>query len=412
MDSLSIGVFFGGKSPEHDISIITGELIVKGLQGLGYNVIPIYIDRGGKWFIGEKLGDLSFFQSPVRNFKGLGEYVLDFEASNAKMVFRKKGWHSKTYTIDLAFPALHGRNGEDGTIQGLFEMVNIPYAGCDVPSSAIAIDKVLTKLFYQTHEFETTKFLFFHKREWEAGREEVLEKIKTGLRPVRFVKPARLGSSIGVTKARDEKELIFAMEVAFHYDEKIIVEEAVEKVADITCCVIGNENPTASALQESLFVGSHFSYEDKYLKQGCAQFGKAESNLIIPARLDRETTEKIRKTAIEVFLALGCSGIARVDFLYDSNSKMAFVNEINTLPGTLYHHLWKASGIELDELLRRLITFAEERHAKKRDIRWTFDSDVLRQVNWSQKLQSKQEKGSGIKKTQTSLRDTYDNALL
>ena len=196
-----------------------------------------------------------------------------------------------------------------------------------------------------------------------------------------MVKPVHLGSSIGIGKAKDEKELEQKVEVALYYDNKVIVEEFVENLMDITCCVIGNDAPRTSVLQESVFKDDLFNFEDKYIIDGGSQTGKATNNLVIPARLDEATTKAIQETALKVYKALGCSGIARVDFLYDKEKKEFFANEVNPMPGTLYHHLWKASGLELDQLLRELINFAEEKHEQKRAITFTFDSSVLKQLN-------------------------------
>jgi D-alanine-D-alanine ligase len=378
----TIGVFFGGKSPEHDISIITGELIISGLIGLGYPVIPVYVDKKGSWFTGEILGDLKVFtQNQSEKFSGLDRIYLDLEASRGKMVLKTKSIiNPKIYSIDIAFPAFHGMNGEDGTAQGLFEMFGMPYVGCDVTSSAIAMDKVMTKLLYDASGIPSVPFLYFRFDQWQKSQAEVIKEIKKKLKGNIFVKPARLGSSIGISKTHNAKELEFAMEVAFHYEDKVIVEEAVDDLMDVTCCVIGNDTPQASLLQESAFGKDFFSYEDKYLKDGGAQLGKATQSYVIPARLDKETTHKIQETAKFIYSYIGCSGIARVDFLYDTKKKTFYANELNTMPGTLYNHLWQKSGIELPELLTKLITFAEEKFAAKNRLRYTFESSVLSQA--------------------------------
>jgi D-alanine-D-alanine ligase len=383
MDKIkNIGVFFGGKSPEHDISIITGELIISGLKGLGYNVVPVYLDKNGNWFTGNTLGDLKTFTNhETEKTKGLDRIVIDLEQSRGKLILKTKNvLGPTTYSIDLAFPAFHGINGEDGTVQGIFEMLGLPYVGCDVASSAIAMDKVTTKLLYLATGIPTVPFSYYQYWLWDKSRKDVLSNIKSNLKGNLFVKPARLGSSIGISKAHNPKELEFALEVAFHYEDKVIVEEAVDNLMDVTCCLIGNENPVASLLQESAYNKDFFSYEDKYLVGGGAQLGKATQSFIIPARLDEATSKEIQNTAKEVYSLVGCTGIARIDFLYDTKAKKYYANEINTLPGTLYHHLWKKSGIELDELFRRLIGYADERFKAKKRITYTFDSSVLSQA--------------------------------
>ncbi len=382
---MTIGVFFGGKNPEHDISILTGHLILAGLKKAGITAHAVYIGKDGSWHLGDDLHDIANFKKQS-DFAGLEKWRIDLESSRGTMAFKQKGLFGKTITIDIAFPAFHGQNGEDGTIQGLFEIMDIPYVGCGVASSAIAMDKVLTKQLYEQVGFPTTKFIYFYKQDWEAKKDDYVMKINTGLTWPLFVKPARLGSSIGIAKVRNGKELSFALDVAFHYDEKVLVEEGVPNVADLTCAVIGNDEPRASLVQESAFTEDFFSYEDKYISGGGAQLGNAKQSIVIPAELDEATTAAVQNLAKEVFLKFECAGIARVDFLYDKESKKLYVNEINPLPGTLYHHLWEKSGIHLPHLLKKLIALALEKNKKKKEFTSTFASNILAHADWSKKL--------------------------
>ncbi len=385
---MNIGVFFGSGSVEHDISIITANLIISGLKGMGHNVVPVYITKQGKWMLGEELGDLKLYSNPskkVEDQSGYAEYYLDMQESVGKMVFKKKGLMGKTVNIDLAFPAMHGTYGEDGTLQGLFEMFRLPYVGCGVAASAVAMDKALTKIVMQQAGIPTTKFFIAFKKDYESDKLKVTGDIKQHLKFPVFVKPVHLGSSIGIGKARDEKELEQKMEVAFYYDRKVIVEEAVESLMDVTCCVIGNraENIETSLLQESVFTQDMFNFEDKYITDGGSQTGKAQNKMVIPARLDDVLTKKIQDMAKAVYKAVECTGIARVDFLVNTQTKEFYANEINPLPGTLYHHLWKASGLELSELLNKLIDFAKEAYEEKRSVNFIFESSVLRGLGGS-----------------------------
>ena len=223
---------------------------------------------------------------------------------------------------------------------------------------------------------------------------DIIAQIKTLNAPV-FVKPVHLGSSIGIKKVKDpsSKDLEQAVEVALYYDDKVLVEESVENLKDITCCIIGNTELRASVLQESAFSDEMFSFEDKYITEGGSQTGKAVSNLVIPANLEPAETSAIQETAKEVYRALGCKGIARVDFLYNKATKQFFANEVNPLPGTLYHHLWRASGLELDGLLQELIKLAQDNYAQKRQIHFTFESSVLTQLNGSKMKSNKLDTG-------------------
>ncbi len=383
----TIGVFFGSRSPEHDISIITAELIISGLKGLEYPVIPVYFAKDGTWYINEKLSNLSFFQTDIWDFKNWHRYYLDLENSKEKIILKQKGIFGKKITIEVSFPAFHGQYGEDGTIQGLWEIFNIPYIGCSVSSSALAKDKVFTKLIYKAKQIPTTDFIYFYNFEWDIHKEKILKEIQEKLHYPLFVKPSRLGSSIGIKKVKNRNELEEAIEVALHYDEKIMVENGIENVRDLTCAVLGNSKDLlVSLVQESLYETDFFTFEDKYLKAGGAQTGKAQQKIVIPAEIPNNLTEEIQKLAKEIFVMFGCSGISRIDFLYDEKENKLYTNEINPLPGTLYHHLFKKSGIELPQLLQKLIDSAFERHREKQQLITTFNSSVLKQSNISNKF--------------------------
>ena len=251
---MKIGVFFGGKSPEHDVSIITGQLIISSLKKSGHDVVPIYLDKTGAWFIDSALGTLSFFKEVGidERLQKCGRYNIDLDLSKNKIVFKKTGLFGKTIEIELAFPAFHGMNGEDGTIQGLFEIFNIPYVGCEVAASAVAMDKILTKQLYQALNIPTTKFIYFSEADWNNNKNGLIEQCEKLQYPV-FVKPPKLGSSIGISRANNRQELEFSIEVVFNYGERALVEAAVLNLKDLTCAIIGTADPIASLVQESRF---------------------------------------------------------------------------------------------------------------------------------------------------------------
>ncbi|MFA6918843.1 MAG: D-alanine--D-alanine ligase family protein [Patescibacteria group bacterium] len=390
---MNIGVFFGSSSPEHDVSIITGEFIISGLRKLGYDVTPVYLTKERKWLIGEELGHLKFFTDEKNDLKMIEnkfEYLLDLSEAKGKMVFVKKGLFGKKIEIDLAFPAFHGAYGEDGTIQGIFELIGVPYVGCNVLSSSLTLDKALTKSVYESAGIKTTKYFSFLKTDWENKKSEILSQAKSELKFPVFVKPVHLGSSIGIAKVKNMEgdELEFAIEAGLYYDDKILIEEGVENLMDITCCVIGNSQLQSSEIQESVFGSELFDFEEKYLKDGGAQLGNAQEGIVIPARLDEKITSEIKELSQKIYKLFGCSGIARVDYLYNKDIEEYFANEVNTLPGTLYHHLWKASGIEFEELLKKLIGLAQEKFEERKKLNYVFDSVILKQLK-SAKLGSK-----------------------
>lgn len=383
-NKLNIGVFFGSRSPEHDVSIITGQLIISELKKLGYMVTPIYLSQAGNWYIDEKLGSLKFFTSneKLNELKKMHSWQLELVANSGKMTFGRSALlgKGKKISIDVAFPAFHGANGEDGTVQGIFELLNVPYVGCDVLSSALAMDKAITKMIYRSEGILTTNYFYFNQSEWEKNKNKIIDKAHNLKWPV-FVKPARLGSSVGIAKVKEQADLENACEVALHYDEKVVIEESVENMSDITCAVLGNDDPIPSLVQEAIFSGEHFSYEDKYLENGGAQLGNAQDRIIIPARLADARTKEVQALAVSIFKIFGCSGTARIDFLYDKQLDRIYANEINTLPGTLYHHLWEKSGIKISELLRKLIIFSLDRYEMKKKTTYFFDSDILKFAN-------------------------------
>lgn len=381
---MNIGVFFGSRSPEHDVSIITAELVISELKKIkDYSVTPVYLSKKREWFIGDNLGELKFFRNGniEEELKKLPKFYIDLEKSKDRLFFKGKNFFGKSVQIDLAFPAFHGANGEDGTMQGLFEIFNIPYVGCRVAASAVAMDKVLTKLIYLSQGIPTADFVFFSKSDWEEDKEKLISSIRSKLQFPLFIKPPRLGSSVGISRAKNEKELEFGIEVALHYGETVLVENGVNNLKDLTCAIIGNEALTASEVQESSFEGIFFNYEEKYLNEGGAQTGNARKKIIIPAEIDRETTELVKNTAKKIYRLIGAAGMARIDFLYDEKEKKLYASEINTIPGTLYHHLWKASGLELGDLIKKLIGYAAETHKNKNNIQYIFESEILKYAN-------------------------------
>lgn len=382
----TIGVFFGSKSPEHDVSIITACTVVKGLREIGFSVVPVYITKDGRFFLGpdtddptsETLARVDYFKDGLNaKLSKLDEFDLALTESQERLRFVTEGmFSSKFVDVDLAFPTFHGPHGEDGAIHGLFDLAGIPFVGCDQEASTTAMDKALTKLIYRQFNIPTTDFLYFTRREWQQYQDTILDDLKHFDLPL-FVKPARAGSSIGITCVNDLEELKFAIEVALSYDSKVVVEEGVENVADLTVALVGDEVPQPSVVQESQFQSDFFSYEDKYINDGGAQIGGADKQITAPADIDDELADKVKQKACEIFTQFELSGTARVDFLLDRDTDEIYANEINTMPGTLYKHLWEKSGIAFAELLRKLIRAARSRHGRGAETSYTFESEIL-----------------------------------
>lgn len=387
----TIGVFFGGQSPEHEISVITGEFVIAELQKKGLKVVPVYVGKKGNWYSSDEIGKLSFFKGDYEAILSKQtEYFLDIPASQKKLVLKEqKAFGAKSITIDFAFPTFHGMYGEDGTAQGLYEFFRVPYAGCGVYTSSVAIDKGITKKTLSQLGVNTTKFVVLEKQNYNA--ESALAEIKSKLGMPLFVKPARAGSSIGISKVKSYETLSDALDLAFHYDSKIVVENSVENIVDLTCAALRhNETVIASEIQESKFASDLFDFSGKYLEDGGAQTGNATSNLVIPASVNPEITMEVKRITKMLFEELHANGTMRVDFLLNKETGELYANEINTLPGTLYHHLWDKTGIKIGEVLDAMITDGMNRWNLTDRMAVNFKTDVLNAAN-SMKLQHKKD---------------------
>jgi D-alanine-D-alanine ligase len=384
----TIAVIFGGQSTEHDVSIITAlSSVIKPLELTGeYTVEPIYIAKDGSWYWDEKLKEISLFSSgEIDNFiRQAPKLHLLFDDGLTVVKSSKFAGRKQYKKIDVVFPAMHGTHGEDGELMGILEMAGVPYVGCGVTASAIAMDKVLAKQVTQSYGIATTPWIWFESDDLSADPSSVLKKISHLQYPL-FVKPARLGSSIGISKVSSKNQLMNALEVAAHYDDKIIVEEAVQNLIEVTLPIIGNKKLTPALLEQPLVtVEDFFDFDTKYLqggkkggKKGGAKGAQGYSNL--PADLPKDLYKKAEKLGMDAYKATGCEGIARIDMLINSKTKEVFFNEINPLPGGLYAHNWRAAGLSKVMLVQKLIELAQERFKRKRDNVTTFNTNYLKQ---------------------------------
>jgi D-alanine-D-alanine ligase len=288
------------------------------------------------------------------------------------------GLISKSVRIDVVFPAMHGTYGEDGSLMGLLRMANVPFVGCDMTSSAVAMDKVLTKQILAEEGIPLAPSVWFTKQEWASDSASVFEKISSLKFPL-FVKPSHLGSSIGITKVKTQSELKNALEVALHYDDKILVEQRVENLIEVTLPVMGGDSPRVALVERPLNKAELFDFDSKYMSGSKKGAGANSAYSQIPAEIG-DLTSQINELGARVYKILGCFGIARVDFLIDSKTKNVYVIEVNTMPGSLYHHNWKRAGVSNMELVLELIKMAEERFDAHKDTNYTFHSDILNRV--------------------------------
>jgi D-alanine-D-alanine ligase len=385
----TIAVVFGGRSTEHDVSIITAiSSIIKPLElTKEYRVEPIYIARDGAWYWDPKLKDISLFTSgQIQDFLHRA-HPVSVQFDGGMTVIKSSGIAGRKTSrqIDIVFPAMHGTYGENGDLMGLLEMAGVPYVGCGVASSAIAMDKVLAKLLAQAEGIPVSKFQYYSSVELERDTGSTIKTIESGLKYPLFIKPAHLGSSIGISRATNTAELRNALEVAAHYDDKVIVEEAVQNLIELTLPIMGNSEPKPALLERPLTQAEDFfDFETKYMQGGKkgkgGKSGKgAQGYSELPAKLDDSLYSKAEKVGMSVYKALNCSGIARVDMLVDSKTSEVYFNEVNPLPGGLYAHNWNRAGISNVELVRRLVAFALERHNEQQQLTRTFTTNYLKQ---------------------------------
>lgn len=386
---LNVGVLIGGRSVEHEVAVITAMQMIENLDKTKYKIYPIYIDNSGRWLVGEGLDkfetykkkDFSkateVFVKPSFGDKSL--YILKEEEGPKGLFSKAKSVLSmeKYATIDVAVLGLHGTNSEDGSVQGLLDTMGIPYTGSDVLASSIGMDKVLMKDVYKENNIPTVNYMWFYRDEWVNSREEVLSNIEKLSYPL-MVKPSNLGSSIGINKAKDRESLVDAIEIAVNYDEKILIEEAVENLREINCAVLGrNEDVIASVLEEPIGWKDVQSFENKYSKD-------SGTTRRIPADIPQQIKEEIENLAKRAFTVINCAGTARIDFLLEDNEKV-YVNEINTLPGSTSYHLWEKAGISFKELMDKLIEIALKGEEEKKKNIITFESDIFSKTSYGTK---------------------------
>jgi len=384
----TIAVIFGGRSTEHDVSIITAlASIIKPLEATRqYQVEAVYISKDGSWFWDNRLKEIALYQSgEIEDFMRKSAKVQLSIDDGLTLVKSSQFAGRKAYKkIDIVFPAMHGTHGEDGELMGLLEMANVPYVGCGVAASAIAMDKVLAKQVTTSANIPTTPWVWFTSNELARDHEQVLGKIK-GLEYPLFVKPAHLGSSIGISRVTKPEELLNALEVAAHYDDKIIVEQAVKNLIEVTLPIMGNEDPSPAMLERpTVKPEDFFDFETKYMQGGKKGGGKgkggAQGYSQVPAELPSQAMyDDAIATGLNVYKTVGCTGIARIDMLIDEKTKTVYFNEINPLPGGLYAHNWNKAGVSSIDLVTKLVEYAEERWRAQQKNTVSFSTNYLKQ---------------------------------
>jgi D-alanine-D-alanine ligase len=370
---LKVGIIFGGRSGEHEVSFCSASSIMKAINRNKYTVVPIGITKGGRWISPQE----SALALESGKIEGKNTVILLNDPAGKILIsidnhqeFKKETWEGK---LDVIFPVLHGPYGEDGTIQGLLELADIPYVGAGVAASAVSMDKELMKTIFKQKSLPVLKWLTIKRKDWQKDKEEILSLIQNTFEYPLFVKPTNLGSSVGITKVHRKEELEKAIDLASSYDRKILIEEGLEGAREIECSVLGNDKPQTSVVGEVKPAREFYDYDSKYIDQA--------TQLIVPADLPENVSEKVRKIALCAFKAIDAAGMARVDFFVTKKENKIYLNEINTIPGftsvSMYPRLWEASGVSYPELIDRLIQMALERYQDKKQNKTSYESKLL-----------------------------------
>lgn len=379
----NIAVFFGGRSVEHEISVLSALQAINAFNSDKYNIVPIYITKAGKWFTGPELLDIENYKDMDALEKKCEEVFMkpaygDFNLYKAKTGLFSKG--NPVYAeLHAAIPVLHGTNCEDGIFEGVLETIGLPYAGCNTMSSAVGMDKIIMKMILKSEGIPVVDFIWTTDKEWGHKRDEVIARVEEKLGYPVIVKPANLGSSVGIGRADNREELITRIDEAEKFSKRIIVEKCVAQLKEINCSVLGDhEEITASILEEPIKSGEILSYTDKYMGGTKTENrGMQASDKRIPADLPDDVTKRIQQMAMDTFKVLDCHGVSRVDVMIDEADGNIYVNEINTIPGSLSFYLWEATGITFEQLMDRLVQLGFKRKRETDSKTFSYSTNIF-----------------------------------
>ena len=387
---IKLGVLFGGKSVEHEVSIISALQAAASINREKYDVVPIYMTKKNEFYIGEEIGKIESYRDGIPQLLKKSQQVLMIPANGRVELLHyplKKLGKSLIETIDVLFPIVHGTNVEDGALQGYLKTLGVPFVGCDVLASAFGMDKYMMKCVWKAAGLPVLDCLRVGYKAYMEAPEAFLDKVEKEISYPVIVKPIDLGSSVGIRKALDRAELSDAMDYAFQFAHKVLVERAVEHLKEINCSVLGDfDEAQASECEEPVSSDRILTYEEKYLKKGGSKGegsdGMASLSRIIPANISEEERAFVRETAVKAFQALDCCGVSRIDFMMDSATREIWINEINTIPGSLAFYLWEPMGVKYTELLDRMIDLALKRDRDQAEISYAFDTNILAGVSF------------------------------
>lgn len=378
----NIGVIFGGRTCEHDVSIITGVQLMDNADKNKYDILPIYISREGAWYTGDKLCDIKTYENFNAGSSGLSRCHISPVPGQGLIVSSKGafGEKSKETVLDVVIPAMHGMHGEDGTLQGLLEMADIPYASPSVVGSAVGMDKIIMKAVFKGNEFPVLDACHFERREWEKDREIIIQRIEKTLNYPVFIKPANLGSSIGISKATDRSTLENGIDIAVSFDRRILVEQAAVDIIELNCSCLGfGSDVRASAVEQPAGWEEFLTFDDKYMRSDTGK-GMQSLSRRVPAPIEEKLKLEIEELSKDIFKALDCKGVVRIDYLYSKSQGKLYVNEINTIPGSFAFYLWDILGLSYSKLIDEIIDYACSAQEEKRKNNYAYTSGILKKV--------------------------------
>lgn len=378
----NVAVFFGGRSVEHEISVISALQAINALDKEKYNIIPVYISKQGRWYTGDNLLEIRNYRDMKKVVEDAVEVFMRPEYGDYNLYKASTGMFSKRNPVvaelHVVIPVLHGTNGEDGIFEGVLETIGIPYAGCNTLSSANGMDKITMKMILRESGIPVVDYVWFTDRQWLSSKDSIIDRVESKLGYPVIVKPANLGSSVGIGKASDRQELIAKIDNAEKFSQRIIVEHMIEQLKEINCSVLGDaDEHESSVCEEPVKTGDILSYEDKYMGGSKTTSGMQASDRRVPADLPEDMSEEIRRMAGETFRVLSCHGVSRVDVMVDEKDNRVYVNEINTIPGSLSFYLWEATGVAFPQLMDRLVQLALKRKRAIDRKTFTYDQNIF-----------------------------------
>ena len=387
---LKVGVIFGGETVEHEVSIISAVQAMKALDNDKYEIIPIYITKEKEWYTGSLLMNIENYQD-LDNLKRYAKKVVLYNKNGIYVLQAQKGLRRIINEVDIILPIVHGVNVEDGTLAGYLSLVGVPFVGSDIYASTVGQDKIFMKQIFEAEKMPITKYEWFFDCEYKDDPKAVIERLKKLNFPV-IVKPSKLGSSVGISKVKRIEELDAAIEEAMQYDPKIVVEEMVQNLIEVNCSVLGNyEYQQTSEIEEVISTDEFLTYKDKYL--GNAKGGKSKGMVStarrIPAGIEDDMRKEVRDLAKKCFRVLNSAGVCRIDFLIDSKKGKVYINELNTIPGSLSFYLWEPIGKSYTTLLDDLISLAIKDYKRKSKMIYSFETNILKNYNGSKGAKGK-----------------------